>query len=160
VVVRRWGGAVNVALLPFNKWHFGWLIRSHVNHVCRRLLGAAFFFGATMTKFFLDYDPLAEAVETFEYDEGEDRIIVKRTADVQPQIDFNKYRANHTDGWVRDGIGDERNMRLAASIPIDVALLWLQQYGVSCWKSEHWPAVKRLLADPDWRYLRTGSFKL
>jgi hypothetical protein len=102
---------------------------------------------------FLGRDPLSGAVETFDYDESDDLCIVRRTCDVQPAIDRNK-RA-HLDGDGRTG-----DMRLAASIPVDVALLWLQQYGVSCWKAEHWPAVKRLLNDPDWRHLRPTSFRL
>lgn len=102
---------------------------------------------------FLGRDPLSGAVETFEYDEAEDLCIVKRTADVQPVIDRNKSYHLESDGRTGD-------MRLAASIPVDVALLWLQRYGVSCWRADHWPAVKRLLEDPDWRYLRPTSFRL
>jgi hypothetical protein len=105
---------------------------------------------------FLDRDPLSGAVETFDYDEADDRVVIKRRADVQPAIDANKGYHLHGDGWVGQG----RDMRLAARIPVDVALLWLQQYGVSCWKAEHWPAVKRLLEDPDWRHLRPTSFRL
>jgi hypothetical protein len=41
-----------------------------------------------------------------------------------------------------------------------VALLWLQRYGVDVYRREHWPAVRRLLNDPDWRYLRTSTRRL
>jgi len=104
----------------------------------------------------LDTDPLTGAVETFEFDEADDRVVLRRYCDVQPAIDKNKAAHLDGDGWVGRG----RDMRLAASIPLDVALLWLQKYGVSCWKAEHWPAVKRLLEDPEWRYLRPHSFRL
>ena len=105
---------------------------------------------------YLDRDPLSGAIETFEYDENDDLCIIKRQADVQPVIDRNKELQNHTDGWVGQG----RDMRLAASTPIDVALLWLQKYGVSCWKAEHWPYVRRLLNSNEWRHLRTNTFYL
>jgi hypothetical protein len=105
---------------------------------------------------FFDHNPISGAVETFDYDEMEDKITIKRYADVQPVIDLNKYSQNHETGWV----GPERDMRLAARIPEDVALLWLQLYGVNAWRADHWPAVKRLLNDPDWRYLRSNTYKL
>lgn len=102
-----------------------------------------------------DYDPLSGAVSTFEHDESEGRIIIHRAADVQPVIDRNKELANHTDGW-----NAARDMRLAASIPIDVAYIWLRRYGVRAWRKEDWPAVRRLLNDGEWRYLRTNHFML
>jgi hypothetical protein len=104
----------------------------------------------------LDIDPLSGAIETFDYDEHTDTIIIKRTCDVQPIIDRNKELDNHSDGWVGEG----RDMRLAASIPTEVAYKWLVEKGVNCWRKEHWPAVRKLLNDPEWRYLRTGSFRL
>lgn len=107
-------------------------------------------------KRFLDYDPYAGATEIFEYDHANDRAIIHRSADVQPVIDRNKILANHTDGWT----SREKNMRHAARIPIDVALIWLRRYGVQCWRKDHWPAVRRLLNDSEWRYLRVQNFIL
>jgi hypothetical protein len=103
---------------------------------------------------FFDYDPLTGAVETFDYDESSDTAIIHRSADVQPIIDRNKALANHTDGWT----SAEKDMRHAASIPIEVCLLWLQRYGICAWKKEHWPKVRQLLNDNEWRYLRTNEF--
>jgi hypothetical protein len=104
----------------------------------------------------LDIDPLSGAIETFDYDEASDMIIIKRRCDVQPIIDRNKELANHTDGWVGRG----HDVRLAASIPIEVAYKWLNELGVNCWKKEHWPAVRKLLNSSEWRYLRTNHFRL
>ena len=102
---------------------------------------------------FLDYDPLTGAVETFDYDESSDTAIIHRAADVQPIIDRNKELANHTDGWT----SREKDLRLVASIPIEVAFLWLRRYGICAWKKEHWPQVRRLLNDSEWRYLRCSN---
>ena len=104
----------------------------------------------------LDTDPLSGAIETFDYDESTDTIIIKRTCDVQPIIDRNKELDNHTEGWVGQG----RDMRLAASIPIEVAYKWLVEKGVNCWRKEHWPAVKKLLNSNEYKYRRPTHFRL
>ena len=109
-----------------------------------------------MKPIILDVDPYSGAVETFDYDEGDDLAIVKRSCDVQPVIDINKSQHLYSDGWVTQ----DKAMRLEARIPVDVALLWLQRYGVDVYRREHWPAVRRLLNDPDWRYLRTSTRRL
>jgi hypothetical protein len=104
---------------------------------------------AMSNQFYLDHDPLTGMVETFEHDE---------LTDVGPIIETNKrlQTADGFTGWV----GPDKDMRLAARIPVDVALLWKQLYGVDAWRADHWPAVRRLLNDPDWRYLRSNTFRL
>jgi hypothetical protein len=111
-----------------------------------------------MTQFYLDHDPLTGMVETFEHDELTGISTIHRRADVGPIIETNKrlQTADGFTGWT----GPEKDLRLAARIPIEVVNLWRQLYGIDAMKAEHWPAVKRLLEDPDWRYLRTGSFRL
>lgn len=103
-------------------------------------------------KHLFDYDPLTGAVEHVEFDHSENRTLVHRSADVQPIIDRNKELANHTDG---------RHPVLgwhAASIPIDVALIWLERFGVKVWDKAYWPEVRRLLNSNEWRYLRVKHF--
>jgi hypothetical protein len=68
---------------------------------------------------------------------------------------LNRNKAAHLDGDGKTG-----DAWLAASIPENIALLWKQLYGVDAWKAEHWPAVKRLLNDPDWKHMRPTSFRL
>ena len=106
---------------------------------------------------YLDHDPLTGAVETFEYDEMADRCIIHRKADVGPIIETNKrLQTSDCTGWT----GPEKDMRLAARIPIDVALLWKQLYGVDVMLAEHGQAVLRLLNSNEWRYLRTNTFSV
>lgn len=110
-----------------------------------------------MPRFLLDVDALSGAVETFEYDHGEDRAVIRRTADVQAIIDRNKELQNH---GVHQKTPGDLDMRLVASIPIEVTYVWLQRYGVCAWKREHWDKVKQLLNDNEWRYLRVNNMIL
>jgi hypothetical protein len=100
---------------------------------------------------FLSRDPLTGAVEHYRYDESSDTCIIRRREDVEPVIEANKRSGLDNDGWNAD-----RSMRLAARIPPQVQLLWLQQYGIRAWDKNHKKAVRRLLNDPEWRHLRYG----
>lgn len=106
-----------------------------------------------MTEYLLDRDPVTGAYETFEMDETTGDITVRRWVDVEPAIEANKRAHLYGDGKGRD-------MWLAASIPVEVAQLWKQLYGVDAYRAEHWSAVKRLLEDPDWKHMRPTSFRL
>lgn len=105
----------------------------------------------------LDVDPLSGAIETFDYDEATDTVIIRRTCDVQPIIDYNKATQSDRDGgWVGEG----RNMRLAARIPLELAYKWMLEKGVCAWKKEHWPAVQKLLNSNEYRDTRPHQFRL
>lgn len=110
-----------------------------------------------MSGIYLDTDPYSGAVETLSVDEMSGDFAIHRTADVQPIIDANKEWENHVSHVRTPG---DLDMRLAARIPIEVAYLWLQRYGICAWKKEHWDKVKRLLNDGEWRYLRTNNLIL
>jgi hypothetical protein len=99
---------------------------------------------------FLSRDPGTGATEWYRYDESEDRHIIRRTVDLEPVIEANKRSAND-DNWNRD-----KSMRLAATIPPDVQLIWLEKYGIRAWDKNHKPAVRRLLNSNEWMYLRVG----
>ena len=107
----------------------------------------------------LDIDPLSGTVETIECDESTGDFAIRRVGDVQPIIDRNKELLNHGEGC-RDHQRGDLDMRLVASIPIEVVYLWLQKYGICAWKKDHWDKVKALLNDNEWRYLRTNSLVL
>ena len=106
-----------------------------------------------MTEYLFDRDPMTGIYETFEYDEETGNITIRRYADVQPVLDANK--SFHLDS---DGKG--KDMWLAARIPDNIAQDWLTKHGINAWKKEHWPEVKKLLNDPDYRHLRPTSFRL
>lgn len=99
---------------------------------------------------YLGQDANTGAIETFEYDESNDTFAIgRRSLDLQPIIDHNKYLSNHESTWDR-----VKEARLVANIPIDVTYVWLQRYGVRAWDRNHWSAVRRLLNDSEWRYLK------
>lgn len=106
-----------------------------------------------MTAIFWDRDPDTGAVETFEFDESADSFAIGRhSLDLQPVIDRNKAWANHVE--------QKGDMRLAASIPVDVVYEWLQKYGVRAWDKNHMPAIRRLLNSNEYMYLRTSNIML
>jgi hypothetical protein len=50
-----------------------------------------------------DYDPFAQATETFYFDHTDDTFIIDRVVDVEPVMEFNKALANATpDRWQGD----------------------------------------------------------
>ncbi len=81
-----------------------------------------------------------------------DGLAFKSTQDVEPILDLNKAAFN--DGTM--GYTPSRDMRKIAEIPLVVAEKWRNELGVDVFDKNHAPAVKRLLNDPEWLYLRTA----
>jgi len=101
-----------------------------------------------------DYDP-ATGVRTWFSSSDEDGGTWKfrREQDVSPILDANKEA--QTDSW------DKRSeMWHAAHIPTLVMYEWATKHGVEMWNPEHKDGVKRLLNDPEYRYLRVRNFIL
>lgn len=101
----------------------------------------------------LDLDPITDTWETYEYDENDDQVIVKRFQDVEPILNLNKRM--QTMPWSR-----AETMWHAASIPNIIAEKWLRELGVNVLRRDHWPAVRRLLNSNEYRYLRAREFHL
>lgn len=89
-------------------------------------------------------------VEHLVFDDSEKKVHLQRQSDVTANIEQNKREFNETRSKWRDGLGDK-----VASIPMGVVLEWKQRYGIDVFDRNHWPAVKRLLNDPEWRHIRT-----
>lgn len=104
----------------------------------------------------LDYDPLTGLAEYHDYDPLTDRTTIEYVQDAAPILERNKALHNHDDrGW-----SPSRDMRRAASIPDIIVLKWLKEDGINVFDRDHWPAVKRKLNDPEYRYLRTAPGRL
>jgi hypothetical protein len=101
----------------------------------------------------LDLDPITDTWETFDYDDSDDQVIVKRFQDVEPILSLNK--RTQTMPWSRG-----ETMWHAASIPNIVVEKWLREHGVNVLRRDHWPAVRRLLNSNEYRYLRAREFHL
>lgn len=72
--------------------------------------------------------------------------------DVEPILDLNK--AAYNDGT--RGYTPSRDLRKIAEIPLIVAEKWRNELGVDVFNKDHAPAVRRLLNDPEYLYLRTA----
>lgn len=105
-----------------------------------------------MTRRLLDVDPLTGVATYHRYDSLTDETLLESVQDVAPVLERNKALQNEDDkGWSRS-----RELRRAATIPDIVIMKWRNEYGVDLFNPDHWPAVKRLLNDPEWRHLRTA----
>lgn len=100
---------------------------------------------------FLGYDPQLGLTEAFHYDHGDGGFAVETRQDVEPILEANKRAANDTDGYT-----PSRDWRYIARIPNVVIEKWLNEHGVNIFNKNHEPAIRRLLNDSDWRFLRTS----
>lgn len=78
---------------------------------------------------------------------------LRTVADVEPVIDRNKRLRNDNPS----GMGASREWQHVAEIPVTVVFQWIQQYGVDPTAKGNEDLLKRLLNDPEWRYLRTSE---
>jgi hypothetical protein len=105
-----------------------------------------------MARRLLELDRLSGIAEYHHYDTGSDGTVIETVQDVAPILEHNKALQNQDDrGW-----SPSRDLRRAATIPDIIVLKWRNEYGIDVFNRNHWPAVKRLLNDPEWRYLRTA----
>lgn len=100
---------------------------------------------------FFDHDPELNQTEFFHYDESTGDFAIETRQDVAPILDNNKRQWNDGDGYT-----PSREMRKIAEIPLVVLEKWKNELGIDWTNKNHAPAVRRLLNDPDWRYLRTA----
>lgn len=78
--------------------------------------------------------------------------VVQYVQDVEPILERNKGLARQNDGY-----NASRDMQHAASIPFVVVEMWRNDLGVDIFDPNHAEKVKRLLNDPDWRWLRRSE---
>ena len=104
----------------------------------------------------LDYDAGLRVKVEHEHDAitGKSRLIA--TQDVDPILESNKRRQNDGPQYM----DREKAFRHAAHIPDVVWMKWKIEEGIDIFNKDHLPAVKRKLDDPEWRHLRTDTFRL
>lgn len=105
-----------------------------------------------MSKRLFDYVPETGVTEWFE-DLGGDDFAIHYEQDARPTIEENKRKQSAG----REYYARDKDMWKVASIPIGVQYKWLTEYGVDVLNKDHWPKVKKLLNDPEWRYLKTAE---
>jgi hypothetical protein len=105
-----------------------------------------------MTRRLIDVDPLTRVATYHHYDHSTEETVLESVQDVAPIVERNKALQNADDkGWA-----PSRELRRAATIPDIIILKWRNELGIDVFNPDHWPAVKRLLNDPEWRHLRTA----
>ena len=85
------------------------------------------------------------------YHEEDDKIIVKRSQDIQDILDFNKERNI-------DGHNVRSDMRLAGSIPFVVIEMWMKESGLKLGSQEFAEYVKKKLMSGDFGKLIANGF--
>ena len=105
----------------------------------------------------IDIDPLT-GIQTWYVNESTDgnTFQIHEVQDVRPILEHNKAMANEDHkGWTKS-----RDMRKVGSIPLSVIHKWRVEKGIDVFNRDHWPAVARLLNDPDWRHLRSAHWRV
>jgi hypothetical protein len=105
----------------------------------------------------VNYDPFTGITETIVYDELTDGLTIRREQDCTAVIDFNKEVQNDSSESWR---GADNDFWRGASIPVVIIEKWRRELGVDVFNDDHWPAVRRLLNSPDWRWLKTTPKRL
>lgn len=106
-----------------------------------------------MPKRLLDYSPDTGVSIYFEDTPDGDDIVLHYEQDAEPIIELNKAKQSYG----REYFAQDSEMWRVASIPIGVQFKWLTEHGVDALNEEHWPKVRQLLNDPDYRYLKTAG---
>jgi len=95
------------------------------------------------------------SVETWYHEQPDRTFVIETRQDVAAVIERNKALQTANDGFT-----PSRDMARVASIPVVVQYEWLKRYGVNIFDRGHEKRVRRLLNDPEWRYLRTSEIYL
>jgi len=103
----------------------------------------------------IEIDPLT-GTQTWYVNESLDgnEFKIHEIQDVSAILEANKYQANEAHG----GWSESRDFRKVGSIPLSIIHKWKAEKGIDVFNKDHWPAVKRLLNDSDWRHLRSAHW--
>ena len=85
-------------------------------------------------------------------EDGEGNWAKKSFQHTQRLLDLNKEAQNHCNPY-----NGERDVRMVARIPLIIIEKWRNELGVDYWNPDHQDRIDRLLADPEWRWLRTDE---
>ena len=97
-------------------------------------------------------------IETWHhYDDATDETRVETRQDCSSILDYNKFCANDTD-LRRKGI--KNSWWKFATIPNVLIDKWRIEMGINVFDPNDLPKVKRLLMDPDYRFLKTTVGRL
>ena len=104
-----------------------------------------------MSERLFDVCPLSGMKTFFSTEDDGDTWNFRREQDVSLALDCNK--ASQSAGFDK-----RQDTWHAAHIPPVIIYDWLHKHGVNIFNPDHEDGVKRLLNDPDYRYLRVNHF--
>ena len=109
----------------------------------------------------IDYDSDTKTAVWHDYDHLTKETTIAEIQDVESLLESNK--AIRHCGSGTKGLNEHSQQGIKASwwhiasIPNAVMLRWNKELKVDIFNKNDWPAVKKLLNDRDWAYLRTGT---
>lgn len=117
-----------------------------------------------MARRLLDYDPESHTASWHSYDHGSRETRIETVQDAAPYLRVNQARMNvdtATSGRLNSVSRQQiRNgMWHVATVPNGVQLQIAKKLGIPpgwIYRRQYWPVVKRMLNDPEYRYLRTN----
>lgn len=108
----------------------------------------------------LDFDPLTGMKTLIKYDDATEETIIGTVQDVSPVLERAKrMRDDPSQPWRSEEKG-ELGWWKVGSIPLVIVEKWKRELGVDVFNPHHMPAVKRLLNDPDYAYLKTAPVRI
>ena len=96
-------------------------------------------------------------VSVFHYDEATDRTIVSTHQDAEPILERNKQLQTLNDGYT-----PSRDMKRIASIPMNLAMKWVREAGISQADFWSWPGrdqnefFRKRYKSNEYQYVRTS----
>lgn len=103
----------------------------------------------------LDRNPHTGLEAWFSHDAASGVSTIRYHQDAGPIIEANKRAQSQGDGY-----SATRELRRAAGIPAIIIMKWLVEDGINVFERDHWPAVRRKLNDPEWRWLRSAPGRI
>jgi GTP-sensing pleiotropic transcriptional regulator CodY len=101
---------------------------------------------------------MEEPIKTkFNYDHNEDKVILENVQDIEPLLELNKKELNKD--YLYGGVETD-GMRKVASIPLIIIEKWKRELGIDIMNKNDMPKVKKLLNDPEYRWLRTHESRI
>ena len=102
----------------------------------------------------VDYDPHTRITTTFEMNPDGTIIVGSEVQDLSPILEMNKALQKNED-YSKQGIKD--SWWHYATIPMIVIEKWKNELGIDVFNKDHAKRVKKLLNDPEYRYLKTTA---
>jgi hypothetical protein len=97
----------------------------------------------------------AGGTQTFIRDNMDGTFTVWSTQENDPILEQNKAMLNHNDGW-----SESRDIRRAASIPLNLIEKWKREEGWNALDHNYFDKLKAKLNDGDYAHLRTAHWRV